>query len=210
MNINVLEAINLLKSYREEEDPQKVNEMHTVLVSTILRSSSFLEKDLQANEHHGVTFSLDNNVYELFENIAENYKDEVGWKKDFLNQAVMNQVVKEIDVYSFSQKDELMIEEPSFKKVLEILFDYRQVTDKKILKNLHVLLVRLLLEHRVMNTEGTTVGEISTPVHFKMDQDLYNLFDNMSANKETSWKRNFLNRAVFNGVVDIIESNMFS
>lgn len=210
MNVNIIEAINLLRSYKEEEDPAKLNEMHMVLVSSIIGSSALpTTKDLSTDEVHGVTFSLDNNLFELFEGIAENHKNEVGWKKDFLNKAVMHQAIKEIDLHSLSQKDELMIEEPSFKKVLEMLFDYKQIQDKNILTNLHITLVRLLLEHRIMNTEGTTVGEISTPVHFKMDEDLFNLFNNMSEGKETGWKRNFLNRAVFNEILKVIEEKKF-
>lgn len=211
MNVNLLEAINLLREYRTEEDPTKVKEMHMVLVSSLIGSTDLSEDTtLSRKKTQGVTFSLDNNLFELFQNIADNHNDEVGWKVSFLNRAVMNQAIREIDMNSMSQRDELMIEEPSFQEVLELLYDYKEIQDKEKLTSIHITLVRLLLEHRVMNTEGTTVGEISTPVHFKMDEDLFNLYDNMAKNKETSWKRNFLNRAVFNGIVKIIEEKRFA
>lgn len=211
MNVNILEAISLLKNYREEEDPKKANEMHMVLVSSLIHSSEMsMIDDVNSDSSQGVTFSLDNNLFEILEELSKSYKGKVGWKKDFLNKAVLEQFLREIDINSLSQKDELMIEEPSFKEVLEMLYHYKEGQDKEKLTNLHLSLVRLLLEHRVMNTEGTTVGEISTPVHFKMDKKLFDLFDNMSKDKQTGWKRNFLNRAIFNKILKIIEENRFN
>lgn len=210
MSNNLIEAISLLDDYRLEQDEEKAMKMHKVLVRSLIQSSVPVNKEnLAEEETHTVTFSLDNNLLELFEELASVNRVS-GWKRAFLNKAALSQAIKELYGSQFGQQNEMMIEEPSFNEVLNLLYDYKNEDDSVKLTEQHMTLIRLLLEHRVMNTEGTTVGAISTPVGFAMDKDLFELFDSMSKGRERGWKRNFLNRAVFNAILKVIEEKKFS
>lgn len=208
MTNNIVELIKMLESYRTEEDENKVAEMHTVLVRSLIKKEEPKVKRFNSGESVSVTFSMDDNLYELFIELADSQKDS-SWKRKFLNKASLNQAMKEIKGEKFEQHDELMVIEPSFKDVLTLLDEYKNESDVNKLNVYHEDLIRLLLEHRVMNTEGTTVAAISTQVGFQMEKDLFDLFDNMASTRETGWKRNFLNRAVFNEIIKIINVNKY-
>lgn len=208
MTNNIVELIKMLESYRTEEDENKVAEMHTVLVRSLIKKEEPKVKRFNSGESVSVTFSMDDNLHELFIELADSQKDS-SWKRKFLNKASLNQAMKEIKGEKFEQHDELMVVEPSFKDVLTLLDEYKNESDVNKLNVYHEDLIRLLLEHRVMNTEGTTVAAISTQVGFQMEKDLFDLFDNMASTRETGWKRNFLNRAVFNEIIKIINVNKY-
>lgn len=206
MSNQVVEFIDLLKSYKNEEDRFRANKLETALVYTMMSN-----KDFEVNEEDidtkGVTFALDDNLYELFVDLSERESSYHGWKGEFFNTATLNQVLREMKAYQSGRTEEEMIVEPSFSNVLEILYDYRVETDKEKANAYYMKLIRLLLEHRVMDTENTTIAEISTQVGFNMKKDTYALMTTLEKGQPTGWRRNFLNRAVFNQIMAEIESN---